>query len=401
MIKTMSKIIFAGFSVLFLAQSAFSMENGGLLTNDTKFANAEKDGSLKLDQKNGLNLWFRNPLSEDGSSYIAGEGSFQYEYNDAVEDSDKKLILYADLNLLKIVAKKELDSGDLTFSAGRFFNSDLTGIIFSQNADGVKIDANLSKAAISLYGAYTGLLNAKNITIIGDDTDLTDKEKTVYVTANKFVLGALTLSLPYFAANQSISVEGLAAISLESTKINRFWGTVELGGPIVAPVFYNISSTLGLSKSDEKDMEKANLSKASLSVYPDYKSMSISLNALYASGNQGGFKSFQGFTSGTAVNSLIEPEYSGVLTAGLSASIKPVENFLLYAGGDLVFDALSGDESEKIEQAGFQYNAGFNWSIVSDVLFCVDFVGYKGKEEHENTIGASKNQLKISAAIAF
>ncbi len=142
--KKISKIVFVCIAACIFLQSAFSFETGGLLTNESKFENAEKDGSLKPDQKNGINLWFRNPVSEDGSSYLAGEGSFQVEYDGRYDvDSEKKLKLFADLNLLKLVVKKEVESGDLTFSAGRFYNSDLSVIVDAQNGDGVKLDVNL------------------------------------------------------------------------------------------------------------------------------------------------------------------------------------------------------------------------------------------------------------------
>ncbi len=396
--KVTLKNVFAVISALAIAQSVFALETGGLLTNDSKFLNAEKDGSLKLDQKNGINLWFRNPVSQDGSSYIAGEGSFLFEKDMRIEDSEKQLKLYADLNLLKLVAKKELESGNLVFSAGRFYNSDLSGLVYTQNGDGVKLEASLSGVEFSVFGAYTGLLNAKNITILGNDTDLTDKEKTVYVMANKFAVGALTLSLPYFAANQTLSIEGFGALSLESTKFNRFYGTVALNGPLFTPVFYNISSTMGFAKYDEEDMVKGNLTKGSISVYPDFKSMSFSLNGLYASGKQGSFEAFQGFTSNTAVNSLKEDEYSGIALAGISASIKPVENFLFFAGADIVFDTLAGEEQKSIERSGLQYSAGFNWQVVSDVSLGANLSQFIGKDDYADY---NRTQFRITAAIAF
>lgn len=396
--KVTLKNVFAVISALAIAQSVFALETGGLLTNDSKFLNAEKDGSLKLDQKNGINLWFRNPVSQDGSSYIAGEGSFLFEKDMRIEDSEKQLKLYADLNLLKLVAKKELESGNLVFSAGRFYNSDLSGLVYTQNGDGVKLEASLSGVEFSVFGAYTGLLNAKNITILGNDTDLTDKEKTVYVMANKFAVGALTLSLPYFAANQTLSIEGVGALSLESTKFNRFYGTVALNGPLFTPVFYNISSTMGFAKYDEEDMVKGNLTKGAISVYPDFKSMSFSLNGLYASGKQGSFEAFQGFTSNTAVNSLKEDEYSGIALAGISASIKPVENFLFFAGADIVFDTLAGEEQKNIERSGLQYSAGFNWQVVSDVSLGANLSQFIGKDDYADY---NRTQFRITAAIAF
>lgn len=409
--KMKFKNLIACTSLLFAAQLAFSVETGGLVTNDTTFANVEKDGALKLNQKNGANIWLRLPITADGSSYFTAEGAFKSEYIASEEDSDKKLKLTLDATLFKLSLKKELSSGDLQLSAGRFFNADTTGLIYSQNGDGLKIDANISKVSLSLYGAYTGLLNAKNVTILNQGNnselspDLTDKEKTLYVVAKKYAVGAATFSLPHIFAGQTISLEGLGAFSLESTKYSRMYGTVALTGPIVSPVFYSVTSTIGMFKYDDGDTEKGNLSTASISAYPDFKSMSISLNGVYASGKQGSFKSFQGFTSSTAADSLASPEYTSIAKGGISATIKPVSNLLLNASGDIVFNTAGGDEKDKIEQAGFQYSAGFNFQVLSDVSLGASFGQFIGKvdyaEKGYKDIGGNKTQLKITAAIAF
>ena len=397
--KTISKI-FACLLAASLSQFAFSFETGAMLSNNTKLANAEKDGSLKLDQKNGISMWLRTPLSQDGSNYFAGEGSFQTEYDDSIEDSDKKLMLYADLDLFKFFFKNELESGHLDLSVGRFYNSDLSSLVYGQNGDGAKILLSLPGVDLSLFGAYTGLLNAKNVTILEandeDSPDLTDKEKNVYVLANKYLVGALTLSFPHLIASQTISVEGFGAFSLESTKYNRFYGTLALNGPILSPLFYDLTSTFGFAKYDDSDMVKGNLTKGSIIYYPPVYSMSFAVNGLYASGKQGSFDAFQGFSSFTAVNSLHEPEYTSLITAGISFSIKPLPSLLLNASGDVVFDA-----AEEVNQAGFQYLAGFNWQIFSDVMLGASFGQYIGKEDYEATIGENKTQIKINAVIAF
>lgn len=401
--KRILKSIFTGLALLATSGIAFSLETGGLLTNDTKLANVNKDDGLKLEQKNGINLWLRTPVNKDGSSYFAAEGSFTTDYKPYEDDSKKKLDLIGDLTLFKLVLKKELNSGNLVFSAGRFYNSDLSETIYTQNGDGAKLDVNVSKINLSFFGAFTGILNAKNVKILTapagvTSPDLSEKQKTLYVVADKYAVGAVTFVLPHIFASQTIAVEGLAALGLESKKYNRFYGTLALNGPIVSPVFYAVSSTIGFAKYDENDMVKGNLTKASISVYPNYKSMAISLNGLYASGKQGPFEAFQGFTSGTAVNSLSEPEYSGVAKAGLSASIKPLPNFILLAGGDLVFDAKAGDKQSDIKHSGFQYTAGFNWQVVSDVSLGATFGQFIGTKDYSDD---NKTQLRISAAIAF
>ncbi|MBR4322938.1 hypothetical protein [Treponema sp.] len=400
--KLSFKKIISSAAILSAASLLFAVETGGLISNDTKLANTDESNSLKLTQKNGINLWFRTPLNEDGKSYFTGEGAFRTEYDDTVINSDQKFKLALDVNLFKLVLHKELDSGSIIFSAGRFFNNDLTGIIYAQNGDGAKLSATFSGVEISAFAAFTGLLNAKNVTILEekdhkkDEVNLIDKEKNLYVLANKYAIGAVTFSLPHIFASQTISFEGFGALSLESTKFNRFYATAALNGPIVSPIFYSLSSTFGFASYDGGDTKTGNLTQGAILFYPNFKSMSLSLNGLYASGKQGSFDSFSGFTSGTAINSTKDAEYSSLLKTGLSATIKPLSNLVFLAGGDLVFDA-----SEDIKYAGIQYLLGLNYQAVSDVSLGINFSQYIGKDDFAESIGKSKTQLKINAAIAF
>lgn len=399
------KKLFAFAASLSVSGFLFALETGGLFTNDTKFANVEKGESLKLDQKNGLNLWLRTPISEDGTSYFVTEGSFKTEFDASESDSDEKFKLTLDLDLCKLVLKKQLDESSLLFSAGRFYFSDLSGLVLSQNADGAQLDFTASRFGVSVYAAYTGLLNAKNISIIDDSA--TTKAKEVYTLADKYVLAGLQFSLPNLFAGQSIALEGLGTFCLDSDDYdtyNRIYATISLSGPVVstASLYYNLSSTFGFAKFDDGTSDESangNLTKASVSWYPDFKSASVSLNGVYASGSQGAFDGFIGFTSQTAVEDLTEAEYSGLLKLGLSGSIKPIDTLLASLNTDLVFDA-----SESLEFAGFQYSLGCNWQIVSDVSAGASFSQFIGSGDYADTgnnLGGNKTQLKISASIAF
>ena len=382
-----SKTLLACLGVLSLSSLAFGFETGGLISNDTTFKGNDE---LKLDQTDTATLWGRTALNDDGSSYFVVEGSFKTEYDDGIPNSDDKLKLTLDFSLVKLVLKQELDEGTLTFSAGRFFNSDLSGIVFAQNADGVKATYEAARFELSGYAAYTGLLNAKNVTILDDMPPELDSKK-VYVLANKYVVGGLTFSLPHIVKSQTISLEGFGAFGLEDDSFNRFYGTLALSGPLVSPVFYELSSTLGFANPiDGYDM--SNLSKISITAYPSFKSMSISLNGVYASGKQVSFEAFQGFTSSTAAECLSEPEYSGIAKAGLAATIKPIEQLLLSLSGDAVFSA-----EKDIEYYGFQYAAALTWQVVSDVSMGASFGQFFGKDNSDD----DKTQLKITANIAF
>jgi len=399
-----NKSFFAIASLLSLSAFSFALETGGLFTNNTKFHNVEKDGDLKLNQKNGISLWLKAPLSEDGTSYFVTEGSFKTEYDASVEESDDKLILSADIDLFKLVLRKETENGSLLFSAGRFYFSDLSTLVLAQNADGVQLDFSSSIFSTSVYAGYTGLLNEKNITILDSEAAEAVDSKTLYSFSKKYALAALKLSASNFAASQSVSLEGLGAFRLEDgDKFNRFYGTLSLSGP-VAPtlsIYYALSSTLGFVQAED-DTYKGNLSQCSLSWYPDFKSSSLSLSALYASGSQGPFDGFMGFTSQTAVDSVLEPEYSGILKGGLSASIKPISNLLLSAKANMIFSAAAGDEEKDIEFAGLQYSLGGNWQVVSDFSLGASFCQYiSSNDDFSGTIGDTRTQLKISASLAF
>lgn len=404
------KILAAG-AVFSISSLMFAFETGGLITNETKFhhvdENGQKSDSLKLNQKNGISLWLRAPFTEDGSSYFTTEGSFKTEYDASKPEDSEKFILTADLNLFKVVFKNEAEAGTMLLSAGRFFFSDLSGLVLAQNADGAQFDFSSSVFGASIYGAYTGLLNKKNITIL-EDTNVSQEAvdaKKLYDPASKYVIGGLRLSAPYFAAGQTASLEGLGAFQLkDGDKYNRFYGTLSFSGPIVPSIslYYNLSSTLGIIKT-ENDTFKTNLTKASVSIYPDFKSASVSLNGVYASGNQGPLKGgFVGFTSQTAVESTKSAEYNSIAKGGLSASIKPVSNFLLTASGDLVLSTAARDEQKDIKMAGFQCSAGANWQVVSDVSLGANFIQYIATNDDVKVqIGDTRTQVKISASVAF
>ncbi|MBQ4377873.1 MAG: hypothetical protein II821_01555 [Treponema sp.] len=394
------KTLLAAGAVLSVSSFSFAFETGGLLTNDTKYIK-DKDEDASLDQKNGLSLWLRVPLTENGSSYFTTEGSFKTEYDTSLPEDDR-LILTADLDLFKLVLKKEAEAGTVLFSAGRFYFSDLSGLVVGQNADGAQLDFSSSVLGVSVYGAYTGLLNEKNITILDDPhagSDSPDPDK-VYSLAKKYVFAGLQLSASNFAAGQSAVLESLGAFRLEDgNKFNRFYGTLSLSGPLAAEkaVYYTLLSTLGITQ-DENDTHKGNLSSISFSWYPDFKSASLSLNGVYASGKQGPFDGFMGFTSQTAAESVSQPEYSGIAKAGLSASIKPTDNLLISAGGDLVLNAAAGDEGKDIEMEGFQCTIGANYQFLSDVSVGATFNQFVGTGDYSSE---TKTQFKLSASIAF
>ena len=69
--------------------------------------------------------------------------------------------LLLDLGLFKLGGVFKLGENLLQLNLGRFYTSDVTGIIMTQTADGVQGAFTSSMFKASLYAAYTGLTNAR------------------------------------------------------------------------------------------------------------------------------------------------------------------------------------------------------------------------------------------------
>lgn len=161
-----AKIKFFSILISVLAMgSSFAFDFGGLVTNDTIIKTCE-DSKFRLDQKNSASLWLRQSISEDGSSYFAAETIYSFE-RDFNVDSPVNVL---DVDLCKLVLKKPVGKGSLGISAGRFYYSDLTGTIYNQLSDGIEFLYESPVVQVTVYGAYTGLLNAQNAKMISSDS---------------------------------------------------------------------------------------------------------------------------------------------------------------------------------------------------------------------------------------
>ncbi|WP_191016550.1 hypothetical protein [Treponema zioleckii] len=393
---TIRKKIFSVLAVSFLATSAFSVEWGGLLDNDsTVKGNKFSKDALVFDQKDTASLWIRAPFNDEGSSYFTAEGTYQFEKNFPFDSEapSEDATNYIDLDLFKFVFAKEIGDSKITTSVGRFFVSDLSSAVYTQNSDGVLFSYE-GLLNFSVYGGYTGLLNGNMVSIMGPESFVVDSEKN-YDFADKYIVGIGNVVFRNVFANQDLSAEFMGTFRLADESYNRMYGTLSLAGPLPSGLYYGVSSTVGFVKFDAEDMKIGNLSKLYLSYYSDFKSASITLNGTYASGKQGPFDPFKGFTKSTAVNSLNEEDYSSLVLGGLTATIKPVYNLLVTCSFDFAnfFEVEGFAESHK----GIQYKIGANWQLFSDVLLGLNFGQYHDFDiEEENKVSA---QLK--AVITF
>ena len=399
--KTLKKhIITIGTSLILLASQAFSVDFGGSLNNNTKFSTPTlpedsffDDFSLK--QQDSLNAWLRIPFNNSGTHYLVAQVSGMWQYDiPSLDENDGDSTWIFDLDLLKYSNFIPLSSGSLQINAGRFFVSDTTSIIFSQVADGLNLSYSGNVFDISVYGAYTGLLNAQNVTILNaSDSEYSFDSDKVYDFAAPYIVSSLTLELPYLFANQSLVLEGYGFFGVSgpndgTSGYKRAYGTVSLNGPLAASVFYTLSTTIGSEDFDGI----SNLSKLALNYYPNFYSASIGLEGIYASGENGPFDYFKGFSSQTALASFSEPQYSGLIKTGLNASIKPIQTLFLGLGANIAML----DAEDSFEYYGFEWNLSSKFQVLSDLqlsLLANQFIGDKSEE--------NKASLTFKASISF
>ena len=390
--KSISKKIILSSLILTAVFDSFAFDFGGTVNDTTKYSGTGTS-NLTLDQKNAATLWARTPFNNAGTLYLAAEGTAQWNY---VQNTNST-IWSADCTLFKFGGIFNISTNSkFLLSVGRYPVTDATGLIFTQASDGILANLNMQRFTMSVYGGYTGLLNAQNITELNaSDSAYTYDSTKVYDFAAPYAVGGLTFTAPYLFANQTLGVQfygffGVPGIDDTTTSgYNRLYGTLSLNGPLASSVFYTLTSTIGTN-----DMFKTfgNLSQVQLGWYPSFKSSSISVKCVYASGKNGVLSPFVGFTSNSATVSVTAPQYTGLMMAGLSASIKPVAPLYISAGADCVFAC----PDDSFAYSGFQYNTTIRYQVMTDVQMTVLVNQYFAKDEADN-----KLTLTAKAVISF
>ncbi len=377
-------------SALILTSAAFSFafDFGGSLGNITKFQDTTYADGLSLDQKNYATLWTKIPFKAT-SNYFFTQGRYQFEYDDSTQDKINAIDFDS--------AYFYFSSSNFELKAGRFNHTDISTLVYAQSGDGAELSYSIPSFSAGIYGFYTGLLNSQFITI--NDSDYTADTDKIYDFCAKYFVSGAKVSLPSFLNEQTLSFEALFATRLEGVKYDRLFAEGCLEGPVsfIDNVFYDVTGVLGVTKYDDGEAKLSNLSKANIYFYPGIKDARICLNAVYTTGtpddSDAKTQAFLAFTSTTAVNSINSDEFTSVFLTGMSASIKPLDSVLVNAG----FDAVFSTNNNKIEYSGFQYNAGLDYQIFSDVYTGAAITQYFDKSDSD----INKTAFSIKAVIVF
>lgn len=234
-----------------------------------------------------------------------------------------------------------------------------------QPSDGAEIIFTNDLFSLGAYVGFTGLLNSNSVSINGKEME---KRHSLYTEAPPFVLASVTAQFPYLFGQQSLSTNFYAAIDVHpENKKHHMYATALLNGPIGNSLFYILSTSLGLTKSDNKDWQFSNLSSLEISTYLPLSSM-ISWKTVFATGDTGMTSEFETFTVSSA-NMDESLNYAGNIKTGIVATMRPVNSILLFAGADVFLNVMN-DNMEK-GYAGTQWTFSTRWQIVSDVQLSI------------------------------
>ncbi len=388
------------------ASSMFAVEWGGLVGGDGKFYNnSEKfkgGDNPTIEATADASLWLRIPFSASGENYLITEGKYEFEHDHNIDGRDESdNTQYLDLSLFKLVFLKHLSTGDsakeISLSLGRFYLSDLSGKIFTQNADGLLAKYNSTFLGLSLYGSYTGLLNGRAVSMLScedEDTYHEDNDK-LYEFAERYVVGSVSASLNNLFLNQTLCLEGFGTFRAEDESYNRMYGTLSISGPAFANTYYSVSSTLGYTAYDGDDDKiktgVGNMTTGRIAYFTSFKDATFGLSGLFASDK------FNGFTSNTAIQAQNEEQVSGILLAGPFGTIKPTASVLVNASAEIACDSHRGDEKDSFGLAGMQFKGGIAYQPFSDLSIKFSAVQFIDFDESEN----NKTTLELAAALTF
>lgn len=385
------------FSVLLGTSAAFSYDFSAIVTDSTKvdFYNGKFENPL-LKQSEKFIGAFTTPLSKDGVSSLAAEATVEHKMDRQFGDdgkTDNNIVV--DCTLFKFATSRKIKGNILDVSAGRFFYSDLSGIVVAQPNDGIFAKCKMSKVEFSAYGGYTGLQNVKNVSVITSNGKIwsPSDEKDVYDFTAPYAIGSVCVSLPYIFKNQTVSFEGLCAVNVGGPADfedddERIYGTVNLTGPLSEKLFYTINGTFGTTDFDKIGL----LGSLNINYFSIYKNAALEFNAVYASGETDSMGSFVGVTKIAACLSKDEPIYSGLMKMGLSGSIIPIDKFVVSAGGDMVYRLLE----DSTELYGVQVSGGIMYKMYSDLNFSLSVSHFVGKYEE-----ASRTEIALGFALAL
>lgn len=381
--RSLISILFA----MLLLPSSFGYEWGLSLVNSTEFKGQEFD-SLKLNQNDSLSLWTKIPFNKSNSSYLVGDVSYHFKYEDAGNDpvGFQNIV---NLNMFKFVSELSFNNVNKMFiMAGRFPIVDSSRKVFAQSSDGLYLKYAGVFTNISLYGGYTGLLNSKEVTVLTpSETKYKEASNDFYTLAPKYVPVSVMFNFPSLFANQQLNIQGWGFLDLNGDDFNRYYANIELDGYLAKGLHYSLSSVFGTVNFENL----MNCSELTIKYFIS-EPFALQCSALYASGKNEIFDAFTGVTSNSVILAYENTECSNLFKAELGAVVSVLQKCLISAKGAYVADFTE----ESMDYRGIQWESNIIWNIFDDVQLSASMGQFYGQDSKDN-----QTRMSVNLNLAF
>ena len=381
--RSLISILFA----MLLLPSSFGYEWGLSLVNSTEFNGQEFD-SLKLNQNDSLSLWTKIPFNKSNSSYLVGDVSYHFKYEDA-GNNPVGLQNIVNLNMFKFVSELSFNNVNKMFiMAGRFPIVDSSRKVFAQSSDGLYLKYAGVFTNISLYGGYTGLLNSKEVTVLTpSETKYKEASNDFYTLAPKYVPVSVMFNFPSLFANQQLNIQGWGFLDLNGDDFNRYYANIELDGYLAKGLHYSLSSVFGTVNFENL----MNCSELTIKYFVS-EPFALQCSALYASGKNEIFDAFTGVTSNSVILAYENTECSNLFKAELGAVVSVLQKCLISAKGAYVADFTE----ESMDYRGIQWESNIIWNIFDDVQLSASMGQFYGQDSKDN-----QTRMSVNLNLAF
>ena len=381
--RSLISILFA----MLLLPSSFGYEWGLSLVNSTEFKGQEFD-SLKLNQNDSLSLWTKIPFNKSNSSYLVGDVSYHFKYEDA-GNNPVGFQNIVNLNMFKFVSELSFNNVNKMFiMAGRFPIVDSSRKVFAQSSDGLYLKYAGVFTNISLYGGYTGLLNSKEVTVLTpSETKYKEASNDFYTLAPKYVPISVMFNFPSLFANQQLNIQGWGFLDLNGDDFNRYYANIELDGYLAKGLHYSLSSVFGTVNFENL----MNCSELTIKYFVS-EPFALQCSALYASGKNEIFDAFTGVTSNSVILAYENTECSNLFKAELGAVVSVLQKCLISAKGAYVADFTE----ESMDYRGIQWESNIIWNIFDDVQLSASMGQFYGQDSKDN-----QTRMSVNLNLAF
>ncbi len=186
-------------------------------------------------------------------------------------------------------------TGVLTWTAGRQFLVDPTGLVLSNKADGLSVTLGTPMLTATARAAYTGLLLKPESNVSMSAADIADDDDNGVFFAPKRLLAGAELSFPEVYARQTALLFFLAQFDLRSdtsARVSTQYTGAKLSGPLGGALYYDASAVDGDRagmKARTRPCSGCSGRPACATTTPKLAYARIEIRGLYASGSQGSF----------------------------------------------------------------------------------------------------------------